>query len=317
MRFKSWLLSESSDLEIGRIIEIPEKGTRYAFNAQIIKVAGDTVWLRRVTPGKASPIEDDMAGGVPFKMSRSAVRHFINDLHGVVSVNGATNDPYIKKVLDGSAKYLGKGDDGVVFDAGDMVVKVSTTVPFHPDAGNHRSVSAAARALFSNSNLTEKLRKSGVPGILPTYAKVVGDKVFVVMPKVEIGNMSREQIKELKVSVEAIHKAGYVINDEIQAGVWQGKAYHYDLGKLAKISHKDDVKDDMGRFNHFSEEHGFIDPMGKWEYYLNMLTYWHTDNDEARRKYIRKLISQKVLVDKEYPERKVETEEEFERVVDD
>ncbi len=318
MQFRIWLLTEADDLQLGQVIEIPGQNGRYPFRVQIIKIRGDDVWLRQIDSQKPPPpIDQDMAGGNPFKMSRAAVRHWQNDLTGKVQVNAKTDDPYINKVLAGEGQYLDKGDDGLVFAVGDMVVKVSTTVPFQPDSQWQRSPSGAAKMIVMNVRLTEQLRKQGVPGILPTYFKIVGDKAFMVRPKVDIKKTySREQIKEVKASIEAIHKAGYSINDEIQVGERSGHMYHFDLGKMAKISHKDDPKDDMQRYEHWAENSGWRDPMKNWEYYLSMLTNFHTDDDEWRRKYIRKLISQKVLMDKEYPERQTETQREFDTIVD-
>ncbi len=318
MHFKKWLISEmTTDVQVGQVIEIPAQGTRNPFNAQVIKIQGDNVWMRRVTPGKEAPLDDDMAGGNPFKMSRAALRHWTNDLTGKVQVKGQTDDPWINKVLAGKAPFLGKGDDGVVFDAGEMVVKVSTTVPFHPDGMNQRLPSEAAKMLFMNARLVEQLRKQGVPGLLPTYAKIVGDKAFVVMPKVDIkATFTKEETKEVKASIEAIHAAGYSINDEIQVGSWNGHMYHFDLGKMAKISHKEDPKDDMDRFKFWMQQSGHEDPMDEWENCLNMLTHWYTDDHPFRPGYIRKLIKIKVRMDREYPERKKETQKEMDEIVD-
>jgi len=139
----------------------------------------------------------------------------------------------------------------------------------------------------------------------------------MVRPKVEIKQTyTKPELKEVKASIEAIHAAGYSINDEIQVGLWNGHMYHFDLGKMAKISHKDDPTDDMGRFDTLMNKSGFSRPEKEWDYLVNMLTHWYTDNDDKRRKYIRKLIKQKVLMDEEYPERKEETEKEFNAIVD-
>lgn len=321
MKFRIWL--ESEDVEIGKVISIPaQKDGRNPYVVQIIAVRGDTVWLRQIDSTKPPPDPKDnsvSAGGIHFKMTRAAVRHWQNDLMGKVKLNAhaKTDDPYIQKVLNGEGQYLGKGDDGVAFSVDNMVVKASTTVPFQPDSQWQRNPSGAAKMIVMNVRLTEQLRKQGVPGILPTYFKIVGDKAFMVRPMVDIkGSYSREQMKEIRVSIEAIHKAGYSINDEIQVGELDGRMYHFDLGKMAKISHKDDPKDDMRRYEDWAEKSGWRDPMKNWEYYLSMLTNFYTDDDEWRRKYLRKLISQKVLMDKEYPERKEETEKEMRQVVD-
>jgi len=141
MQFKNWLLSESDlDLQIGKIFDIPGQAGRSPFHVQIINIKGDSVILRRITKTNPPPdIKDDMAGGNPFKMTRASVKHFINDLSGKVEVRGKSDDPWINKVLNGEATYLGKGDDGVVYDAGEMIVKISTTVPFHPDSTAQRN----------------------------------------------------------------------------------------------------------------------------------------------------------------------------------
>ena len=167
MKFRVWLEAE---LSVGQIIDIPASGDRYPIKVKVAKISGDRVWLTQHID------DDDLIGS--FVMSRSAVSHFINDLTGKVVVNKQTSDPYISKVLNGEGKYLGKGDDGVVFEVGDMIVKVSTTVPYIPTNPYHKTPAGAARLMAENVRLTEMLRKRGVPGILPTYYKIVGDKAF-------------------------------------------------------------------------------------------------------------------------------------------
>jgi hypothetical protein len=323
MKFAEWLLTES-DLEIGQVFEIPAQGNRSSFRAQIVKIQRDTVWVRQLSPNDQGDISQDpdrLLGAV--KMTRAAVRHFVNDLSGKVDVKGKSNDPWINKVLNGQASYLGKGDDGAVFDAGDMIVKVSTTVPFQPFNNYHRSPSEAARMMFNNAKMTEAARSKGVPGILPTYVKIVGDKAFMVRPKVNIlKKLSREQLREVKQSIEAMHKVGYTINDEIQVGEWKGRMYHFDLGKMTANNDPHYQKSDMDYFDLLASKSGIDFPEKQWQYLISMLMFFSKDSvkgkvdEDKRRKLLQKLVRQKVLMDREYPERKEQTEKEFHQAVE-
>jgi hypothetical protein len=307
VNFKLWL--EAVDLKIGQIIDIPasEEDNRSPIKVKIVHIRGDSVWLTQHLQ------HDDLIGA--FKMTRAAVQHFANDLTKKVEVSKKTDDPYISKVINGQAKYLGKGDDGMAFEVGDMIVKVSTTVPFQPTNASvfHRTPAGAARSMLENVRLTEKLRKQGVPGILPTYVRIIGDKAFAVRPKVDIpGKLTKEQLNEVKDTINAFHKAGYSINDQIQVGVYRGKIYHYDLGKMQK---GDDwsFKDDMSRFNTLVDKSGVSMIDREWEDAINLVPLMVHGDDNERRNHFRLLNHLKNAIVKEFPEQIKEFEEQLEQ----
>ena len=294
MNFRLWLETE---FHLGQVIEVPASANRSEFKVKVVKISGDNVWLTQHLN------HNDLIGA--FKMTRSAVKHFINDLSGKVEVNKTTTDPYINKVLNGQATYLGKGDDGIAYSVDDKVVKVSTTVPYNPTNPYHRTVAGAARTMAMNCKLTEKLRQEGVPGILPTYFKVVGDKVFTVRSKVDIPKtLTKDQYDEVKKSVEAIHKAGYAIKDQIQVGIYGGKMYHYDLGKLGQ-GDKHDFDADMDQLKSLPVDYDRLER--EWMDQYDLRYFLFNDKD-----YIRKMTQLKRMMIKKFPERKQEIEKQFE-----
>jgi hypothetical protein len=189
-------------------------------------------------------------------MPKESLPHFQADLAG--EVEGPPSDnPDIQAVLDGKAKFLGKGDDGLAFKVGDTVVKVSTTVPFQPENPGHRSPVDAAKMLREQSELGNKLADMGVKGVQRSKFVTHGDKGYQIKPWVELPEkFTREQLDAVQDIVIAIHKAGYTINDTIQPGLENGKPVLFDVGKAAPSRGKHDIESDMDMLGILYRDHG-------------------------------------------------------------
>jgi DNA topoisomerase IB len=167
-------------------------------------------------------------------MPEASVKHFVNDIAGRVELPPSGN-PDIDAVTSGQAKLLGKGDDGIAFQVGNKVVKVSTTVPYHPENPGHRSPQEAIEMLRRQSETGNKLADLGVPGIQRSEYIVHGDKGFQIKSWVEIPEkLSQDQLDQLQESILAMHRAGYSLNDEPQGGLGpDGRMVQFDVGKAA------------------------------------------------------------------------------------
>ena len=196
-------------------------------------------------------------------MPKASLRHFVDDLHGVVRGPAGGPGP-IGAVIDGKATLLGKGNDGLMFKVGRYAVKVSTTVPFQPDNPGHRSPEEAMKHLEQAAKLGEKLRKAGVPGILPSKIVRHGDKAFEVRELLRVpARFTQDQVNQIAAALETMHQKGYSMRDKVQAGVaGDGKAYLFDLGQAAPIREgtagKHDREDDLSSLRTFAAQHGAL-----------------------------------------------------------
>ena len=234
------------EYEEGDSIHTP--GTKEMY-AQHYKVSKLTATHAEVRSGGGS--------GSSVRMPRASLPHFAADLQGKVHGPKGATDADVAAVIAGNGKFLGKGDDGVVFKVGDKVVKASTTVPFQPLNSGHRTPEQARDMLKAQVATSERLRKDGVPGILPSKYVEHGDKGFQVKAYVDIPEkLTPEQLSEASAIVEALNAKGYTVNDTIQLGSHKGKIYLFDTGKVAKSRNEWDVKADQENLVQLYRAHG-------------------------------------------------------------
>ena len=231
---------------VGDKVHIPGGANTYPMDFDVKKVEGGKVALGY----SYSP-------HVAVEMPIESYKHFINDLTGKVDVPPDSGNRAIDAVASGKAEFLGKGDDGLAFRDGNALVKVSTTVPYQPTNPGHRTPQEAADRLKQQTETSEEMRKAGIPGILPTKFVQHGDKGFQIKPYVEVPEkFTSEQVKQVRGIMDAMHEKGYVVGDEVQVGLFDGKPYIFDLGKAQKSRHKHDLQDDSDRFERWAEKQG-------------------------------------------------------------
>lgn len=195
------------------------------------------------------------------QMPAESVKHFVNDLAGRVELPKHSRDD-INAVIQGKAKLLGKGDDGIAFKVGNDVVKVSTTVPFQPENPGHRTPDEAADMLKRQVETGNKLADLGVKGIQRSEYVRHGDKGFQIKPWVEIPEkLTREQLDKIQQIVLDVHAKGYAIKDDIQAGLdAQGEPVMFDVGKAGKQSDATgiyaDTRVDLDNLKRLYRDHG-------------------------------------------------------------
>jgi len=266
-RDNSGRFTESS--KTGDSISVPELGRRSAFDAHIVD-SDD--------PENAIVSSLDKEGKPYWKTSvpKKSLHQFHSDLTGDFSYLqkfGSSGNESIDAVISGKAKMIGKGDDSVVFETPDgKVVKASTTVPYHPVGGPaHLTPDAALNQAKVKFGMLQEMKQAGISGIPDTVGIEHGDKFFTVQEKMQIGTpMNREQLQQVKDSVESMHKAGYEIQDELQVGIGpDGKARHYDLGKAGPASFDMRRRDEMNEVASLWKKNGQT---------------WHLPVDEAAQK---------------------------------
>lgn len=173
--------------------------------------------------------------GGTYTMHRDAVKHFADDLNQRVDVPEHPSHPGINQIREGKAQFLGKGDDGLVFNTGDgQVTKVTTSVPYNLSYfRKHNDAIADARRQV---DLTNQAIAEGHEFLLPQSFEEHGEKGFTTMPRVELGGpLSREQITQFQKDMQQFHDAGWHLDDEIQHGVdSDGRIRVFDTGKLEK-----------------------------------------------------------------------------------
>jgi len=174
--------------------------------------------------------------GSSFTMPGESVKHFKNDLAGKVDLP-LSGRKEIDAVISGKAKLLGKGDDGVAFQVGDKVVKVSTTVPFQPENPGHLTPEDAANRTKSQVEIGNKLIAMGVPGLQESEFVRHGDKGFQIKDWVEIPEkLTLDQLDTVQRSVIEMHKRGYAVRDAIQVGLDKaGNPVMFDIGKAGPL----------------------------------------------------------------------------------
>jgi len=199
-------------------------------------------------------------GEVQTKIPKESAKHFVNDLNGTVDLPGNSGNAAVDAVAKGDAEHLGKGNDGIAFKVGDKVAKMSTTVPFQPFNPGHRTPDEAKQHIKKAVDVSNHLREAGVKNILHQEYIEHGDKAFSVMDYVKPAEkLTADQLRDVRETMDGIHNAGYVVGDEVQVGVKDGKAYIYDLGNAQPARTHHDIDDDSDRFERFADKMGHAD----------------------------------------------------------
>lgn len=233
-------------------------GDREPATYHVAKVGAHEVQLTR---HKDSVGADLVFGPI---MPKESLKHFLNDQAGKVELPPSGN-PVIDAVTSGKAKFLGKGDDGLAFRVGDRVVKVSTTVPYQPENPGHRSPAQAIAKLREQVEVGNRLADLGVAGIQRSQFAEHGDKGFQIKPWVEIPEkFTREQLDKIQGTLIGMHKHGYALHDDVQAGLdSKGAPVMFDVGKAEKRDTArdndpiySDIRSDMDNMRRLYEAHG-------------------------------------------------------------
>lgn len=234
--------------------------------------------VHSVIDGKAHISLNSNRGTIP----EGAAAQLVTDLEGRVSAS-PVKDPAVNAVVGGSAEFLGKGDDGLAFKVGKQVVKVSTTTPYQPmNLGNYRTPERALSTAREQHATSEKLRALGIP-VLPERFVEHDGRGYTIKPYVEIPDkLTAAQTEEAHSAVLKMHAAGYVLGDEVQVGVHEGKIVLFDIGKARESKSADAVRDDLASVETLHSMHGHTyEPRGG-----QLTDRWHALTNQARNKLL-------------------------------
>ena len=216
----------------------------------------------------------DSDGRKHVRMPVESVAHYHDDLHGKVDSADHAH-PAIAAVGQGKAEFLGKGDDGLAFRHGEHVVKVGTTVPYHPTAADYHRTPDEARARMRKSNeLHRQIVEAGFGDlVVPQQYFEHGEKGITVMPHVDTdATYTKEQLDNFANRLRAFHDAGYRVGDTLQTGLASdGTIRLFDLGKARTTDRDDDYQ--------LQDEQSYLRGM-----YRDVNVYDHHSADEAYRK---------------------------------
>ena len=236
-----------------------EAGHTFKAHADV-PMGGSDYMVKSIEGGKATVSDGYSSQSMPVE----SLSHFVNDMQGRVNLPGLSGNASVDAVLSGKAKFLGKGDDGLVFDDGNgNAVKVSTTVPYIWSNHFHRSPAESAAVFRKQTDTGNEMLDAGVPGIMRQETVEHGGKVFAVRPMVDIPEtLTPDQLAEARASIEAMHAKGYSVNDQIQIGIGKdGKAYQFDTGKADKLPEKGNarkyaIEDDISSLKRLYQDSG-------------------------------------------------------------
>jgi len=149
--FSNWLLGKK-DLYVGRELHLHSK-VGNSGTVRIVKMDDKFVWILQPSQNPQFN-KPQYATKVPI----SSLPYLVDDLSGDLVLNNKSGNEYIDAVVNGNAKYLGKGEDGITFHYKDKAIKVATTVPYHAVHYNrpHRTPEEAIENLRNEYKTREK-----------------------------------------------------------------------------------------------------------------------------------------------------------------
>jgi hypothetical protein len=184
-------------------------------------------------------------GNMKQSMPKESLASFIQDLTLDYSDMELSGYPHVDAIIQGNAKFLGKGADGIVFQSLGDIVKVSTTIPFNPMEQFHRTPQQAIEHTRKEANVLKELYGT-IDCVLPIEYVEHGGRAWIIKPYLEIiedKELTEDQYQHLERCVSSLHENGYAIGDTLQFGIGNDdKAYFLDLGQ-ASLEEKDKEND--------------------------------------------------------------------------
>lgn len=264
----------------GREYDFPASNTAGAFRAKV-----------EHTPDGKAVITQAENGRHVLTVPSDVHDRFIDELSGRISGRPGSGHAAVDAVLSGKGKFLGKGHEGQVFDAGDgSVVKAAVVTPFHWNNGL-RTPGEANTLLTDAADTTNKLVAAGVPGLLPQTVVHHDGRAYVVAPKVDTSApLTPDHLTQLEETLRGMHAAGYHLADDVQFGVGpDGRATIFDTGSVRKLPAsrpEDDIRHDFNNLQRLAKQHNvpFTHPdfRGARSQYENALFF--TDHGKLSRR---------------------------------
>ena len=253
MKARRYRAVTSGDIVPGAEFAMPDH-TGVGYDRQIVSVGPKTTKVARVY---------DSGQSWPYKVPTESVPQHINDLRRVLPKMRKSGDAAIDAVIAGKGRYIGKGNDGIVYGVNGEAVKVSTTTPYVPENPGHRTLKGAIAHLKAEHDAHRTLKAAGVPGVPEVRGKTHGGRYWLVKPFLRVldldekGSITRAELDALDKALSEMHTAGLTLNDEIQVGQDKaGRFWFIDLGQVRPWSqHR--AEDDVGRMRRVYQAQGW------------------------------------------------------------
>ncbi len=243
------------DVRVGAVYHVPDTPDGVGFDRRLVALEGGQARVSRVY--------GDGQESYPYSMPAASFVHHVNDLRRTLPPMPASADPAIDAVISGRGEYIGKGNDGLVWGVGPEVVKVSTTTPYVPENPGHRTPEGAVAHLRGEHEAHDRLQAAGVPFVPMIRGREHAGRYWLVKPRVDVldlrerGSVTRAELDALYQAVLAMHDAGLVLGDELQAGRdGDGRLWFIDLGQV-RAATPDGIEHDLDRVGWTYSAHGW------------------------------------------------------------
>ena len=238
----------------GDEIEIPESNGRYDF--------------------KLKPTESTKEGHKSFRMNThdsgyaqtldipdDAVEHAIADMKGEPNWSEGSGNDAVDAAAKGDAEFLGRGNDGAAYRAGDKVVKVSSPVSYNHQNNFFDDMESTNRVAKRQADISKELNDKGLKGIAPLEHVEHDGRAFTISDHYDQPEkVTREQAEKVRDNIKAMHEAGYSYNDEFDVGFDKnGDPQFFDVATVNNNVDEQHKKDDSDSFRRWAGKHGVND----------------------------------------------------------
>lgn len=210
-------------------------------------------------------------------LTEDEARSFLSDLRGEIPQSPTSGNEILDAAIAGKAQYLGRGQGGIAFDAGDRIIKAASIVPYHWNHGLRTQDQANAK-LQSEIDIVNELQAAGMPNLMPLTPVMHEGRLFAIREKVSLDGLDQQAIDDAGAALEKMHAAGYIMQDQVQIGMGNdGKVRFFDVGEAKKadtnsIFALQDQRDDHSSLSRVAEKAGLKhispesrNPVPKWE----------------------------------------------------
>lgn len=175
---------------------------------------------------------------VTWRVPRASLRQHLEEMGGRIEARRPPSNPHLRSVMNGTAKLLGRGNDGIVWSTGNKVVKMGGVTPYH--RGNHHAYRTPAEArerIQAEHDIGQAMRAAGVTGVPDSEYVEHEGRGYLIRDHLRIPDkLTLPQLRQVERHIASMHAAGFTLNDLPQFGVnRKGEMEHYDLGTATSL----------------------------------------------------------------------------------
>lgn len=200
--------------------------------------------------------------GASWRVPTVSVRRWYEDLNAHLVDVPRGLDRRVDEVLDGRARFAGKGNDGLVWiTPSGWAVKADTVVLYQPQNDGQRTPEQAARHLEHEADVHRALADLPMVPRLDVV-RTPGGRVLLIKPALDTAPaLDRADLLAVEAAVKAIHERGWIIGDRVQVGrAPDGQLYIYDLGSARRGDSAYERDGDRDYLRRLWQDAGFTRP---------------------------------------------------------